>query len=155
MIKIVDFIPEHATALDAIGDAEWNHTPMLDDSKKHNITKVAIVDGKVVGTTYGKKKGDLFLYDVILIDKNYRVGNVAMELNQALLGYVKSLGCKNCVVKSMLSPGRRSCSATALKRQGFREILRVEGYWSDEPEICKVCGYNPCKCTCIFMLKEL
>jgi len=154
-IKIVEFDPKYTDAVDAIEIAEWYYLPPTQKNIDAGMVyRVALEDDKVVGAAYGRKIGDLFVLDTCIVEKEYRGTPTGFHLSMSLLEYAKEQGCSNLVVELLVNGDTRT--EKVMRRFGFKEVLRVKGWWKcDTEDPCKRCGGNPCDCVCVFFLKEL
>ena len=149
-VKIVDLLPKYTSEIAAIETHEWGGSK-FDGLVANRIVKVALDNNHVIGVAYGMLKGDLFVLDTIIVQDQYRgCGSVGTRLIDSIIETVTDIGAKNCIAECI---GKNKIVAT-MKRLGFKEIVRVQGYWSAGCDSCKLCG-GKCKCTCVLFIKEL
>jgi len=154
-MTITNFDKKYAREIDALEDKEWRHLPIKKHHKNGDIIKVALDGARVIGVAYGQKRGDLFIYETCVIAETHRGKNVGTDLTVALIDHARDLGCRNAVARCVYSLGKMNARGL-MDKLGFRETLHVRDYWdcyTDAP--CRVCGENPCQCTCVFFIKEL
>jgi len=154
--KIINFEEKYAKEIDSIEADEWQADGVINEFNNGSIIRIAIKGKEVIGTIYGKIIGDLFILDVLIIKKEYRNKGLGTILMDDLFNILKNKNVKNILVKAVFSNNHMNIESL-MKKFNFKELLRVEGWWGSKyPDIfCKICNCIPCKCTCVFHMKEV
>lgn len=159
MLKIVNYINNYDSQLDALDEAYWGiceTEKVSSEIKERDIVKIAIYDNVVVGFLHFKQIGDLIDCYHILIDNSYQRQGIATRLMQEALFEAEKRNIKTLIAHAVEHDGYVN-ARKLLEKFGFKEMYRVKGYWNSlyPNEYCKQCDSNSCHCGVVVYLKNL
>lgn len=158
-VILVDYEEKYAETINKIEEQQWGKWctgDIRDTITPYTHIKLAKVGEDIVGIGYGKRVGDAFYIQVIVIKLQYQhiyIGSMFMDY---FINYSKSLQLSNIVCEGVLVNNKMNIE-NLMKKYNFKEVIRIKDYWGYKyPDVwCKECNSKPCKCTNVIFVKEI
>lgn len=158
-VILIDYEEKYANIINEIEEQQWGiwcAGDIRDEITEHTLIKLAKVGEDIVGVGYGRRVGDAFYIQVIVIKPQFQhihIGSIFMDY---FIDYSKSLQLANIVCEGVLVNNKMNIEKI-MKKYNFKELIRIKEYWGYRfpNEWCKECGCKPCKCTNVIFVKEL
>lgn len=134
----------------------WCTEDVRDEINEHTHIKLAKIGEDIAGVGYGKKVGDAFYIQVIVIKPQYQHSYIGSMFMDYFIDYSKSLQLSNIVCEGVLVKNKMNIE-NIMKKYNFKEVIRIKEYLGYRfPNVwCKECGYKPCKCTNVVFVKKI
>ncbi len=158
-IVLIDYEEKYADVINAIEKEQWgkwNTGDIRDEIELHTHIKLAKLDEEIIGIAYGKRLGDAFYIQVIVIKPKYQHQHICSMFMDYFIDYSKKLELSNIVCEGVLVNDKINIE-NIMKKYEFKEVIRIKEYWGYKfPNVlCKECGSKPCKCTNVIYIKNL
>ena len=162
-INLIDYEEKYAKEIDDIEKGQWgiweseNEDSIINRIKDVDFIKLAKSNEKIVGVCEGRKIGDAFLIDAIVITSEFQHKSIGSSFMEEVLKYSKEFKLKNIICECVIAKGVMNAEKL-MKKYNFEEIIRIEGFWGSlykQNYICVECGFNPCKCTAAIFKKNI
>lgn len=158
-VILIDYEEKYADIINEIEENQWGRWctgDIRDEIGFHTHIKLAKLDDEIVGVGYGKRIGDAFYIQVIVIRPKYQHMHIGSMFMDHFINYSKSLKLTKIICEGVLVNNKMNIEYT-MKKYNFKEILRIKEYWGYKypSDWCKECGSKPCKCTNVIFVKEL
>lgn len=158
-VVLIDYEEKYADIINKIEEAQWGRWctgDIRDEIKTHTHIKLAKLDDKIIGIAYGKRVGDAFYIQVIVIKPKYQHKHIGSIFMDYFINYAKTLDLANIVCEGVLLNDKMNIE-NLMKKYNFKEVIRIKEYWGYRfpNDWCKECGYKPCKCTNVIFVKKL
>lgn len=158
-IVLIDYEEKYANIINKIEEEQWGKWctgDIRDEMEIHTHIKLAKINDEIAGIAYGKRVGDAFYIQVIVIKPKYQHNHIGSMFMEYFIDYSKKLQLKNIVCEGVLVNNKMNIE-NIMKKYNFKEVIRIKDYWGYRfPNVwCKECNSNPCKCTNVIFVKEL
>lgn len=156
-VILIDYEEKYANVMNKIEEEQWGSWNNIKDEIGENTeVKLAQVNNEIVGFGYGKRIGDTFYIQVIIVKPKYQHEHIGSMFMEHFINYSKSLGLEKIVFEGVLANGTLNIEGI-VKKYGFKELIRIKEYWGYKfPDVlCTECNLKPCKCTNVIFVKEL
>ena len=158
-IELIDYEEKYADTINKIEEDQWGiwcSGDIRDEITPHTHIKLVQVNQEVAGIGYGKRVGDAFYIQVIVIKPEYQHQHLGSIFMDYFIEYANSLDLNNIICEGVLVNNHMNI-LNIMKKYDFEEILRIKDYWGYKyPEDwCKECESKPCKCTSVIFVKKL
>lgn len=158
-IVLIDYADKYADIINSIKIQQWGNECIRDIKEvlKEDIhIKLAQCNDEIVGVGYGKRIGDVFYIEVIVIKPEYQHNHIGSMFMEYFINYSKALDLANIVCEGVLENNKMNIE-NLMKKYKFKEIIRIKEYWGyrHPNDWCKECNSKPCKCTNVIFAKEL
>ena len=158
-VILIDYEEKYADEINKIEEEQWGKWctgDIRDSIEKHTHIKLAKLKDEIVGIGYGKRVGDAFYIQVIVIKPEFQHKHIGSIFMDYFIEYSKSLNLSNIVCEGVLINNNMNIQ-NIMKKYNFKEVMRIKEYWGYRfPDVwCKECDSNPCKCTNVIFVKEL
>lgn len=158
-VILVDYEERYADALNKIEEQQWGKWctgDIRDTITEHTYIKLAKAGEDIVGIGYGKRIGNVFYIQVIVIKPQYQHNHIGSMFMDYFINYAKLLQLSNIVCEGVLVNNKMNIE-NLMKKYDFKELIRIKDYWGYKyPDVwCKECNSKPCKCTNVIFVKEL
>jgi len=158
-IILVDYEEKYADIINKIEEEQWGRWcsgDIRNEIGRHTHIKLAKVEEEIAGIGYGKRVGDVFYIQVIVIKPKYQHNHIGSMFMDYFINYAKELKLANIVCEGVLVNNKMNIT-NLMKKYNFKEVIRIKEYWGYKfPDTwCKECGCKPCKCTNVIFVKEI
>ena len=159
-VELVDYEEKYADIINKIEEQQWGKWGCGDIRDniltKHTNIKLAKIGDEIAGVGYGKRVGDAFYIQVIVIKPEYQHMHIGSMFMNHFIEYSKSLKLSNIVCEGVLVNNKMNLE-NLMKKYNFKEVIRIKEYGGYKfPDIwCKECDSKPCKCTNVIFVKEI
>lgn len=158
-IVLIDYEEKYADIINEIEEEQWGKWctgDIRDEIGSHTHIKLARIDDDIAGIGYGKRVGDAFYIQVIVIRPKYQHNHIGSMFMDYFIEYSKKLGLANVVCEGVLVNNKMNIE-NMMKKYNFKEVIRIKEYWGYRfPDAwCKECNSKPCKCTNVIFVKEV
>lgn len=159
-IVYVPYEEKYLEEMDYIEDAYWSleeDESINDEIDDNSIIEVALDDNHVVGFLHAQVIGDQLEIHNILVKDEYQKKGIATHLMEDILKKTDDLGIKTSIANAVAIRGEHINSEKLLKKFGYKEIYRVEGYWDAiyPGYYCRQCDSKKCCCSNVVFLKNM
>ena len=157
IVTLIDYEEKYADTINKIEEQQWGGSGDIRYGiTKHTCIKLAKINEDIAGVGYGKRIGDAFYIQVIVIKPEYQHIHIGSMFMDYFIDYAKSHELSNIVCEGVLTNNKMNAE-NLLKKYNFKEVIRVKEYWGYRyPEsYCKECGCKPCKCTGVIFVKNI
>ncbi len=159
IVNLIDYEEKYADIIYEIEEQQWGSwcsDDIRDEITEHTHIKLAKKGTEIVGVGYGKRVGDAFYIQVIVIKPQYQHIHIGSMFMDYFIDYSKALHLSNIVCEGVLVNNRMNIE-NIMKKYNFKEVIRIKEYWGYKfpNEWCKECGCKPCKCTSVIFVKEI
>lgn len=156
---LMDYEEKYADTIKKIEEQQWGRwctEDVRDEINEHTHIKLAKIGEDIAGVGYGKKVGDAFYIQVIVIKPQYQHSHIGSMFMDYFVDYSKSLQLSNIVCEGVLVKNKMNIE-NIMKKYNFKEVIRIKEYWGYRfPNVwCKECGCKPCKCTNVVFVKKI
>lgn len=158
-IVLIDYEEKYADIINEIEEEQWGKWctgDIRDEIGIHTHIKLAKLNEDIAGIAYGKRVGDAFYIQVIVIKPKYQHKHIGSMFMEYFINYAKTLQLSNIVCEGVLINDNMNIE-NIMKKYDFKEVIRIKEYWGYRfPDAwCKECGSKPCKCTNVIFVKEI
>ena len=158
-IDLIDYEEKYADIINEIEQEQWGKWctgDIRDEIGIHTHIKLAKSNEDIAGIAYGKRVGDAFYIQVIVIKPKYQHHHIGSMFMDYFINYAKTLELSNIVCEGVLVHDNMNIE-NIMKKYNFKEVMRVKEYWGYRfPDAwCKECNSKPCKCTNVIFVKEV
>lgn len=159
-IKYVSYDEKYLREMDELEDAYWSletGESINDEIDNNSIIEVAIDNNHVVGFLHAQVIGDQLEIHNVLVKDEYQRRGIATHLMEDILSKAVSLKIKTSIANAVAIRGDIINSEALLKKFGYEEIYRVEGYWDAiyPGYYCRQCDSKKCYCSNVVFLKRM
>lgn len=159
-IIYVPYEEKYLSEMDKIEDAYWSlesDESIKDEIDDNSIIEVVLDDNHVVGFLHAQVIGDQLEIHNVLVKNDYQRRGIATHLMDDILKRAYDLGIKTSIANAVAIRGEHINSEKLLKKFGYKEIYRVEGYWDAiyPGYYCRQCDSHKCYCSNVVFLKIL
>ena len=156
---LIDYQEKYADKVNEIEEGQWGRWctgDIRDEISAHTHIKLAQVNDEIVGVGYGKRIGDAFYIQVIVIIPKYQHQHIGSVFMDYFISYARNMKLANIVCEGVLVNNNMNI-LNIMRKYGFKELIRIKEYWGYKypDDWCKECGFKPCKCTNVIFVKEL
>ena len=157
-ITYVKYDERYLREMDEIEDAYWgleDGESIKDEIDDNSIIEVALDDNHVVGFLHAQVIGDAMEIHNVLVKDEYQKKGIATRLMENVLKEAYSLNIKTSIANAVAIRGRHINSEKLLKKFGYKDIYRIEGYWDAiyPGYYCRQCDSKKCYCSNVVFLK--
>lgn len=158
-VVLVDYEEKYADIINEIEKEQWGKWctgDIRDEIGRHTHIKLARIDDDIAGIGYGKRVGDAFYIQVIVIKPKYQHKHIGSMFMEYFINYAKTLSLSNIVCEGVLVNDNMNIE-NLMRKYDFKEVIRIKEYWGyrHPQDWCKECGSKPCKCTNVIFVKEI
>lgn len=158
-VMLIDYADKYADIINNIKIQQWGNecsTDIKEVLKEDVHIKLTQCNDEIVGVGYGKRIGDAFYIQVIVIKPKYQHNHIGSMFMEYFINYSKALGLANIICEGVLANNKMNIE-NLMKKYKFKEIIRIKEYWGYRypNDWCKECDSKPCKCTNVIFVKEL
>lgn len=158
-IELIDYEIKYTDTINKIEEEQWGiwgSGDIRDEITKHTHIKLAKLNNDIVGIGYGKRVGDAFYIQVIIVKPEYQNQHIGSIFMDYFIDYAKGLHLANIVCEGVLINNKINIE-NIMKKYDFKEVIRIKEYWGYRfpNDLCTECGCKPCKCTNVIYIKEL
>ena len=158
-ITLIDYEDKYADIINEIEQQQWGvwcTGDVRDEITPNTHIKLAKVENEIAGVCYGKRVGDAFYIQVMVIRPEYQHQHIGSMFMNYFINYSKSLNLSNIVCEGVLVNNKMNIE-NLMKKYNFKEVIRIKEYWGYKfpDDWCKECRCKPCKCTNVIFIKEL
>ena len=158
-IVLIDFEDKYVNIINEIVEEQWGKWcagDIRDEIGIHTHIKLARIKDDIAGIGYGKRVGDAFYIQVIVIRPKYQHNHIGSMFMDYFIEYSKNLGLANVVCEGVLFNNKMNIE-NMMKKYHFKEVIRIKEYWGyGSPDTwCKECNSKPCKCTNVIFVKKI
>ena len=154
---LIDYEEKYADIMNKIEEEQWGSwNNIKDEICQYTEIKLAQINNEIVGFGYGKRIGDTFYIQVIIVKPKYQHKHIGSMFMDYFINYSKSLGLGKIVFEGVLANGTLNIEGI-VKKYEFKELIRIKEYWGNKfPDVlCTECNLKPCKCDNVIFAKEL
>lgn len=158
-VVLIDYEEKYADIINEIEEQQWGKWcagDIRDKIGEYTHIKLAKIENDIVGIGYGKRVGDAFYIQVIVIRLQYQHNHIGSMFMDYFIDYSKSLQLANIVCEGVLVNNKMNIE-NIMKKYDFKEVIRIKEYWGYifPNDWCKECGCKPCKCTNVIFVKDI
>ena len=158
-VELIDYEEKYADIINKIEEEQWGKWStgdIRDTIEKNTHIKLAKAGEKIVGIGYGKRVGDAFYIQVIVIKPEYQHKHIGSMFMDYFIDYSKKLKLANIVCEGVVVNDKMNLE-NLMKKYEFKEVIRIKDYWGYKyPDVwCKECNSKPCKCTNAIFIKNI
>lgn len=158
-VVLIDYEEKYADEINKIEKEQWwtwGTGDIRNEIGKHTLIKLAKLNDEVVGVAYGKRVGDAFYIQAIVIKPDYQHKHIGSMFMDCFINYANSLNLANIVCEGVLVNNKMNIE-NLMKKYNFKEVLRIKDYWGYKfpDDFCTECNSKLCKCTNVIWVKEL
>lgn len=158
-VSLIDYEEKYADTINEIEEQQWGRWctgDIRDEITGHTHIKLAKIKEDIAGVGYGKRVGDAFYIQVIVIKPEYQHMHIGSMFMDYFIDYSKSHELSNIVCEGVLVNNKMNIE-NIMKKYNFKEVIRVKEYWGYRfpNDWCKECGCKPCKCTNVIFVKNI
>lgn len=159
-IKYVSYDEKYLREMDELEDAYWSletGESINDEIDNNSIIEVAIDNNHVVAFLHAQVIGDQLEIHNVLVKEEYQRHGIATHLMEDILNKAIDLKIKTSIANAVAIRGDIINSEALLKKFGYEEIYRVEGYWDAiyPGYYCRQCDSKKCYCSNVVFLKRM
>ena len=130
-IDLIDYEEKYADIINEIEEEQWGKWctgDIRDEIGIHTHIKLAKIDDEIAGIAYGKRVGDAFYIQVIVIKPKYQHNHVGSTFMDYFIDYAKQLELANIVCEGVLINDKMNIE-NMMKKYNFKEVIRIKEYW--------------------------
>jgi len=130
-VSLIDYEEKYADTINEIEEQQWGRWctgDIRDEITEHTHIKLAKIANDIVGVGYGKRIGDAFYIQVIVIRPQYQHIHIGSMFMDYFINYSKSLQLSNIVCEGVLVNNKMNIE-NIMKKYDFKEVIRIKEYW--------------------------
>ena len=127
-IVLIDYEEKYADTINEIEEEQWGKWctgDIRDEIGTHTHIKLVKVAEEIAEIAYGKRVGDAFYIQVIVIKPKYQHHHIGSIFMEYFINYAKTLELANIVCEGVLVNNKMNIE-NIMKKYDFKEILELK-----------------------------